>query len=46
MLACRSHLIEEVARENGLRPLPCWTARSSAIADDRLVPKNAFSTRD
>ena len=34
-----SHLIEDIACEDGLSPLPCRSARSKAIPDDRLVPE-------
>jgi len=34
-----SHLIKDVACEDGLSPPPCWTACSKAMPDDRLVPE-------
>src|SRR5262249_50764285 len=37
--AALSHLIEDVACEDGLSRLPCWTAPSQAMPDDRVVPE-------
>jgi hypothetical protein len=37
--AKRRHLIEDVAREDSLTPLPSWTAGPEALSNDRLVPE-------